>query len=619
MADTCNVVLLPSASVKIEPYLEEESDISFSTPIESPICDAQTRFGDSSEEEIQRLLEDKNTANTKKATKTAVNIFREYLREKGLETNFEDFDKEFLNNVLRKFYVEARKRDGDFYKKSALSSIRFALNRHLQSTRNLDIINDPEFRISAEVFRAQAVELVRRGKGTIDHFTDISVDDLKKLYFSDVLNINTPEGLLRKVFFDLMYLSGSKRSRGSLREQTKETYAIADDPTKNSCKFIYINKDILGLKNFSWRIYEKRGFAKLTRGAMSFLLYNHAKTIDFRGNPRCPVITYAKYLSKLNPINPSLWQRPKKNVLSEDEVWFENSSLGHNTLGKMMETMSKEARLSRTYSNHCLKGNNAAVLNDPTLQNSMLLIRTKLISSINGQPFPKIVPKPAISVPSVSVIPCVPLTHTVPSQPMTPAMSNQIVSVNPSINNNSIILSTVPGQIQTSPLNTPLQYSSTPLCSPMQVVTMTTPMQNQIILPSTVSSYGSHPLSQQQQNKMSSSPLTTHVLDTSSGSPARQLPVKVFYEQIPGNNTWKVIASGATNGDGRVPNLLTQETFKPGCYKIKFDTETYYKSLAIEEYFYPYVEIVFNIKDPGQHYHVPLLLSPFGYSTYRGS
>ncbi|KXJ22403.1 5-hydroxyisourate hydrolase isoform X2 [Exaiptasia diaphana] len=122
-----------------------------------------------------------------------------------------------------------------------------------------------------------------------------------------------------------------------------------------------------------------------------------------------------------------------------------------------------------------------------------------------------------------------------------------------------------------------------------------------------------------QQQKVMSSPLTTHVLDTSAGSPARQLPVKVFYENIPASNTWTLVAIGATNGDGRVPNLLTQEKFKPGHYKIMFDTETYFKSLDIKEYFYPYVEIIFIIKDSSQHYHVPLLLSPFGYSTYRGS
>lgn len=256
--DTCNVVLLPS--VKIEPLLDEDNDLSFEAMPESPSCDTQPRFGDSSEEEIQRLLEDKSTNNTKKATKTAVKIFRDYLREKGLDTGFEDFEKSVLNNVLKRFYVEARKRDGDFYKKSALSSIRFALGRHMQATRNIDIINDREFRLSAEVFRAQVVELVRRGKGAIEHFPDVTPEDLKKLYFSDVMNINSPEGLLRKVFFDLLYLpvSGSKRSRGVLREQTKDTYGIAED-SHSKLKFIYLKKASQGSSGYAWKIYEKKG------------------------------------------------------------------------------------------------------------------------------------------------------------------------------------------------------------------------------------------------------------------------------------------------------------------------------------------------------------------------
>ncbi|XP_031564984.1 uric acid degradation bifunctional protein TTL-like [Actinia tenebrosa] len=586
MADSCNVVLLPS--VKIEPVLDEENDLSFETTLESPSCDSQTRFGDTSEEEIQRLLEDKNTANTKKATKTAVNIFREYLREKGLDTCFEDFDKNVLNNVLKKFYVEARKRDGDFYKKSALSSIRFALSRHLQSTRNIDIINDPEFRVSAEVFRAQAVELVRRGKGSIDHFADITPDDLKKLYFSDILNVNSPEGLLRKVFFDLMYLAGSKRSRGTLREQTKDTYGIAEDSEKN-LKFIYLKKKSLGLNSYPWKIYEKKG------------------------NVRCPVANFAKYLSKLNPLSSFLWQRPKKNVLMEDDVWYENSPLGHNTLGKMMDTMSREARLSKMYSNYCLKGTHASLLNDPTLQNSMLLIKTKLISE-NGHALPKIVPKPAYSL---SAIPCVSIAQPA-STMQTVATSNQSLQ-----EEHSFVLSTN-DQKQSTPLNTPLTSSIGASSNSHQVIlplTSATSQSQMVGPPVVVSTYGSlYSLAPHPQSKMPGSPLTTHVLDTSSGTPARQLPVKVFYhEEVQNGSSWKVIASGATNGDGRVPNLLTQERFKSGHYKIKFDTETYYKSLAVEEYFYPYVEIVFTIKDPSQHYHVPLLLSPFGYSTYRGS
>lgn len=119
---------------------------------------------------------------------------------------------------------------------------------------------------------------------------------------------------------------------------------------------------------------------------------------------------------------------------------------------------------------------------------------------------------------------------------------------------------------------------------------------------------------------MTGSPLTTHVLDTARGSPARNLQIQLYFEEIrPDSRMWKHIASGVTNADGRAPNLLTQEQFIPGKYMIRFETEAYFKEIGVSSFFYPYVEIVFLISDPSQHYHVPLLLSPFSYSTYRGS
>lgn len=111
------------------------------------------------------------------------------------------------------------------------------------------------------------------------------------------------------------------------------------------------------------------------------------------------------------------------------------------------------------------------------------------------------------------------------------------------------------------------------------------------------------------------SPLTSHVLDTARGSPAANLRIEVYYLMA---GQWKKISQGQTNSDGRCPGLLTTEQFIPGVYKIFFDTGSYFKANNIKG-FYPFVEIVFEIEDVNQHYHVPLLLSPFSYSTYRGS
>ena len=111
------------------------------------------------------------------------------------------------------------------------------------------------------------------------------------------------------------------------------------------------------------------------------------------------------------------------------------------------------------------------------------------------------------------------------------------------------------------------------------------------------------------------SQVTTHVLDTSAGKPGKNISVRLMQYE---NNEWRSIAQGITNDDGRVSDLLPAEKdLSVGNYKIVFETRNYYAAQNIKT-FYPAVEILFTISD-GDHYHVPLLISPFGYSTYRGS
>jgi len=112
------------------------------------------------------------------------------------------------------------------------------------------------------------------------------------------------------------------------------------------------------------------------------------------------------------------------------------------------------------------------------------------------------------------------------------------------------------------------------------------------------------------------SPITTHVLDTSKGRPGTG--IKAMLEFLT-DGGWEEIGTGTTNADGRIPNLLPAEhKLAPGVYKLTFETQTYFDKQSLQA-FYPYVQITFNITEKAQHYHVPLLLSPFGYSTYRGS
>ena len=112
------------------------------------------------------------------------------------------------------------------------------------------------------------------------------------------------------------------------------------------------------------------------------------------------------------------------------------------------------------------------------------------------------------------------------------------------------------------------------------------------------------------------SQITTHILDTSIGKPAEGVEISLYKQDY---LDFQKLAVGTTNADGRVTNLLdVRDVLPTGIYKLKFETQHYFKNLGITS-FYPFVEIIFQVNDGGEHYHVPLLLNPFGYSTYRGS
>lgn len=107
--------------------------------------------------------------------------------------------------------------------------------------------------------------------------------------------------------------------------------------------------------------------------------------------------------------------------------------------------------------------------------------------------------------------------------------------------------------------------------------------------------------------------ITTHVLDTSRGRPAAGVPVLLeLWEE-----GWREAGRALTDADGRAKQLL-EIPLREGVWRITFDLGAWFGAQGIES-FYPQAAIVFRVRDAGQHYHVPLLLSPFGYSTYRGS
>lgn len=107
------------------------------------------------------------------------------------------------------------------------------------------------------------------------------------------------------------------------------------------------------------------------------------------------------------------------------------------------------------------------------------------------------------------------------------------------------------------------------------------------------------------------SPITTHVLDSASGKPAAGIAVNLAYQNAAGE--WEFLAEGSTDADGRVRNLLPEDhALKPGLYSLRFHTSGC-------SAFFPEVVLRFRVDNVEQHYHVPLLISPFAFTTYRGS
>lgn len=113
---------------------------------------------------------------------------------------------------------------------------------------------------------------------------------------------------------------------------------------------------------------------------------------------------------------------------------------------------------------------------------------------------------------------------------------------------------------------------------------------------------------------MSKSHITTHILDTAAGKPAADVAVRLY---VRNGQAWDLVGEGVTDSDGRVGSL-GPERVPTGTYQLQFDTGEYFARIGSQTFF-PEVSLNFSVQQEQDHYHVPLLLSPFAYSTYRGS
>ena len=250
-------------------------------------------------------------------------------------------NSEELADVLKKIYAEARRADGAPYTKNSLCSIRFCLKRYFKAVNNINIINGKEFDEVNSVYKAQCTALKKNGLSKTEHKPAIADEDITKLYESGVFNTETPATLQNKVFFEIMFYF-CRRGRQNLRELKKDDFALKVNAQGQ--RYVVKTKDEL-TKNH--RVDD----AQAEEGGM--MISN--------GGPLCPVYSFEKYLSHLNPLNEFLFQRPKLKI-SGSEIWYDNMVVGANTLGKKMKCISKQANLSLQYTNHSIRATTITIL-----------------------------------------------------------------------------------------------------------------------------------------------------------------------------------------------------------------------------------------------------------------
>jgi hypothetical protein len=155
-----------------------------------------------------------------------------------MNENFELLSAEELAEMLQHFYLEARTKDGELYKKKSLESLRYGMNRYLKlppHSKPFDIISSPEFAVANEAYKAAQCEIKRSGKASVDHYPKIEDSDLVNLYHSVYLSPNTPTGLLNRVQMNIR-LYFCRRANENMYSMTKDTFKIKTYP--NGKKYI---------------------------------------------------------------------------------------------------------------------------------------------------------------------------------------------------------------------------------------------------------------------------------------------------------------------------------------------------------------------------------------------
>lgn len=259
----------------------------------------------------------------------------------------EDFEKlpvQDLAALLRKFYAEVRKVDGKEYSKNALCGLRSAIHRHITSApfhRPINIMRGQEFKAANNMLIGVLKNLKREGKDCTRSYAPISEGDLGRLMTSGVFGLDTPDKLLKLVWFSTQFYLCRRGGEGLSNLRTDSFEFKVDSTGREYVQMSYNEAS----KN------HPGGFKNTN---------DPQKKMYATGGALCPVMALKKYLQKVNPACTALYQRPVNRVVKvegvdNDGYWYSGEPLGILKLRGMMATLSNEAKLSVRYTNHCIR------------------------------------------------------------------------------------------------------------------------------------------------------------------------------------------------------------------------------------------------------------------------
>ena len=295
-----------------------------------------------------KLVNASTSKNTEYSNTFAAKTFQTYLHSRKIEKEIRELSKEEFCQILPKFYASVKAANGEYYSASTMLTLRSSLNRCIAATRmpTFCIITDQSFSSANRVFKAVLKKLREVGKGKITHKSAINEADLQRLYSSpNVFNINTPHTLLNKVFFEVAFFF-CRRGMENLCHLRKTDFQVRENESEMKYVVKVVSESDKNHTGMNIERYE-------TEGGRMYAVSN---------SDRCPVNSFAKYISKLNPSCSRLFQMPRANYNTNDAVWYQNKPIGKNILSTKLSQISKEAGLSKVYTNHCIRATSITTL-----------------------------------------------------------------------------------------------------------------------------------------------------------------------------------------------------------------------------------------------------------------